>query len=117
MKQGLGGMERALKFAREIEGAPLYNFVGVQIGWIDRLLIDPLNSRVRIAFVLASISGLEGSSVPVPTSRIHLRSGDEKYVTSVTKAQLTAALRHADGAAHTSIWADELEAHYDTPAA
>ncbi len=105
--------KRLLRFVRSIEEATVYDPLGVRLGTIERLLIDPMTWRVRVLLVSFDIPGVSGEPLPLPWRVIQYNAYADRFYTLVTKTQLSHAPRYDEAAAEAADWETRLNRYYN----
>jgi hypothetical protein len=101
-----------LQFVRDIEGASLYDPLGVKIGTIDRLLIDAHTLTVRAMLVRFSVTGIHGRPIGLPRRLVHYDPTGKRFWSFVTQSQLASAPIYDEGLP-TAPALEQIEAYYD----
>jgi hypothetical protein len=101
-----------LQFVSDIEGASLYDPLGVKIGTVDRLLIDAHTLTVRAMLVRFSMTGIHGRPIGLPRRLIHYDPIAERFWSFVTRSQLATAPIY-DEDLRTALSLEQIEAYYN----
>jgi hypothetical protein len=96
----------------EIDGAIIYDLLGVRIGWIDRVFIDALSGRIKYALVWFNSLGPGSDALPLPWEVLYYNEPLKRFHSCVTGSQLGNAPRFDEAAARTPEWEQSLRAHY-----
>ncbi len=105
-------MYRNLLCSTDIAGANIFDPIGVRIGKISRVLLEPATGRVRYVLVLFDFAGLEYDERPLPWTALHYNSDHGTFYSYVTRSQVVTAPHLDASRAPTDEWHDGLNRHY-----
>jgi hypothetical protein len=105
-------MNRGLLCLTEIAGVMIYDPIGVRIGKISRVLLEPVTGRVRYVLVLFDFAGLDYDERAVPWTALHYNSAHGTFYSYVTRSQVVTAPQFDASQALTDEWHDGLHRHY-----
>jgi hypothetical protein len=96
-----------------IDGAVIYDPLGVRIGKISELLLDPSAGRIKYALISFNAPAVAGEPLPLPWEALHYNPSTDRFYSYVTTGQLQSGPRFEDPAAQTADWYESLRAHYN----
>jgi len=91
----------------------LYSPLGVCIGQVQDILIDPISGRVKYALVSFDFQTLANDLLPLPWEALHHRKGAGGFYTYVTESRLQRGPKFDEDAATTAEWELMLKLFYN----
>lgn len=105
--------------ADKVEGTPVYNPEGEQLGTVQKLMIDKITGRVSYAVMsFGGFLGLGEEYHPLPWEVLKYDTGLEGYVVNLSRESLEEAPRFAVGDEpdwRDRAYSDRVYGYYDMP--
>jgi len=105
----------------KVEGTNVYGADGEKVGYIERVMIDKVSSKVSYAVLsFGGLLGIGDDHYPLPWQTLKYDTNLGGYVTGITQDQLRSAPKYADESGWS--WSDpattrSVNAYYGVPVA
>lgn len=108
--------DHSLISSEDVEGTPVHDLRGNQIGTIDHLMIEKTSGRITYAVMnFGGFLGMGESHHPLPWSSLKYDTSIGGFVTGVTEDQLRDAPAFSDDSWGDRNWETQVHRHYNAP--